>query len=214
MRTDRRPSWEGIQSGFELVLVGFFKEVLQPFFEDSARLREQFRTYLPQRCWANELLHSYHYNGDESVKSLIYLRSDDQHWISPAARKVAAELLQNREIGGEISIDPRQVEAWGQIVAAARAKGVRLVPFIAPYLRGALGQRDLAREYERAFSAGPAGAPPILDYSRAVDSDDAFSDRIHPNEIGARILLERMIADGVFADLAREPGSPGRSPPR
>jgi hypothetical protein len=49
------------------------------------------------------------------------------------------------------------------------------------------------------------GAPPILDYSRAVDADDAFVDRVHTNELGAHLLLDRMIADGVFAGVSRAP---------
>ena len=60
-----------------------------------------------------------------------------------------------------------------------------------------------------------ADGPPILDYSRAVESDDAFSDRVHTNELGARALLQRMVADGVFHSVAKKPaGDAGSNPPR
>ncbi|MBC7771510.1 MAG: hypothetical protein H7210_03330, partial [Pyrinomonadaceae bacterium] len=119
------------------------------------------------------------------------------------ARKIPAALLANRDFNWNLKVDPRQVQAWRSIVETTKAKGVKLVPFIAPYLPGALGEHDLKADFTKALMSDMDEPLSILDYSRAVQSDDAFADRVHTNEIGARVLFQRMVADGVFAGIER-----------
>ncbi|MGH7131591.1 MAG: hypothetical protein ACREJO_06565 [Phycisphaerales bacterium] len=177
----------------------------QPYFGESQRFQTAFHTYQPDRYWACRACHSFRYNGNAIEKCLLYLRRSDQDWISPAARIIPPEILARRAITGEITIAPAEARAWAEIVAAAKAKSVTLIPIIAPYVPGAFGDRDIRAEFVRQLEADAPDAPPILDYSRAVTIDDAFSDRVHTNAKGAGLLLDVMIRDGVFDRVLGKP---------
>lgn len=179
--------------------------IFQPFFGDSQRLRSAYHTYQPERYWGCRAFHAFRYNGNAIDKCLLYLLKTDQNWISPAERVIPPEMLSRRVITGDIRIDPAQARAWAEIVAAAKAKGVTLIPIIAPYVQGAFENRDIRAEFARQLEAAATDAPPILDYSRAVVPDDAFSDRIHTNAKGAGLLLDVMMRDGVFERVLGKP---------
>lgn len=202
---DRKPKAILLEISAASLPPGEVYHLFQPYFGRSERLRVAMRQFTPDRYWGCLLFHSFRFNGTTPEKCLLYFRNSDQNWISPADRVIPQALLDRRFVGGEPKILDSQAAAYARIAKHCRSAGVRLIPFIAPYLPGAVSKdSSLADAYAIQLDvAAPAGLelPSILDYSQAVDEERAFSDRVHTNARGAEILLDRMIADGVFRSL-------------
>lgn len=197
LRLNRPPKLLLVEVTATIVKTGESFFAFQPYFARSPSVQRQLRAVSPARYWASRFINVYRYNGGVAEKIALYLRKDDQHYISPATRTVAPDLLFSRSIGRE-PILAEQAEAWRRLLADARARGVTVVPFIAPYLQGSLDDRDLRAEYTAALNAGVDAPPAIEDFSRSISPDSAFSDRVHTNAAGATLLLQAMVERGVF----------------
>ena len=168
------------------------------YFGRSPTMRQLLRTYQPRRALGCSLSHVFRANGPMVQRSLVYMSSNDQGWITPAQRVIPKELLDQPYTNTTLSIHPANLEALRTIVQACEKAGTRLVPMIAPYAPGSLGDWDIAGDYRRILGDAAPNCPPIADYSHAIDQVNAFADRVHTNSRGAAILLERMKTDGIL----------------
>lgn len=168
------------------------------YFGPSPAMRGLLRRYKPRRAFGCSVSRVFRANGPMVHRSLMYFGRDDQDWITPAERVIPPELLDRPLADTPLAIAPDNLDALRRIVKACDKAGTRLVPMLAPYAPGVLGDRNLAEDYSSIVKAAVPGCPSIVDYSRAIDRIDAFADRVHTNSRGAELLLERMKTDGIL----------------
>ncbi|QDV68814.1 hypothetical protein Poly24_25270 [Rosistilla carotiformis] len=176
--------------------------------EDEVGALERFTAYMfhspllsrtmamhrPQEYRASQFSHLYRYNGEFTIRSLFYLRRNDQEWIMPNAA-TEPQIDRMLSYGPEpILYSPVHVDAARQILADSRAANVEVVLFVGPF----------HPRYLATIPELPAWIDwlrkeldaPIADYSAAFTENEAFSDHMHLNPRGARRLAELLRRDG------------------
>ena len=172
---------------------------LKPFMPVSPSLGQLTRTYFPDVYWSCRVSRVYCLNSLLFLRSLSYLRRGDQDWINRhRIRDDAVEAIVGSAPDSLAPPRESNVEALGRIVSDARARGAQVRLVLAPYLpeyRVQLGNL----ERWRAGLEAELGEP-VWDFSGAVSERAAFSDHLHLNQRGARILLEQMRASEFFGE--------------
>jgi hypothetical protein len=173
---------------------------LNAFRKISPRVSGLVYRHFPSMDLPSKVFRLFPFNSEFFLRSLAYLRRDDQTWINP--KKLTPRKLEaiRRSRSQKARTLPENLEAMERTIQFCEQEGIALAVVMSPMhpeMRGKrAGLADWIRETED-FCA--RGGVPFFDYSRTLDgSDSSFADGIHVNPEGSRALLERMMDDGLF----------------
>jgi hypothetical protein len=96
----------------------------------------------------------------------------------------------------EMVIDPDELKALRGLVDDARLQGVQVRLVYGPYLPPFAQKMVNLDEFLKKIGEG-AGTE-VIDLTRAIDDENLFADRVHPNGRGRHVLTKMLIARGVF----------------
>ncbi|UCF80267.1 MAG: hypothetical protein JSV08_07070 [Acidobacteriota bacterium] len=173
---------------------------LNAFRKISPRVSSLADRHFPSMGLLSKTLRLSSFNSEFFIRSLAYLRRDDQTWINP--KKLTPRKLEaiRRSRSQKARTLPENLEAMERTVQFCKREGIALAVVMTPMhpemREKRTGLADWIRETEDICARGGV---PFFDYSRALDgSDSGFADGIHVNPEGSRALLERMMDDGLF----------------
>ena len=163
----------------------------------SPRLAALQREYHPRVAAACRVSHLIAFNNELFLRSLYYFRSTDQDWVNRG--HIDAALLASADTMHPVALalPPPNVAALVRSVSRARRDGIAVELVVTPFLPAYRAR--LANFPQWKASLQESLGAPILDYSSAVSDDRDFGDRLHLNFAGSRVLLDRLMTDGVFA---------------
>lgn len=169
---------------------------------ESPRLAALLDKYNPEVAFASRLSLLFRANSEFLLRALYFGDRTDQTWMNRgriSEDKYRALLEAEAE---PIETTPELLVELRQLIALCREAGIEVRLFVAPYLPATRARLGVDR-WVAGLSAALSPAP-IADFSAALDQRDHFADRIHPNELGARRLIEVMAARGVLPTLTRK----------
>ncbi len=186
---------------------------LNVFRNVSPRVSGLVDRYFPSMSFPSKMFRLFPVNSEFFLRSLTYLRRDDQTWINPkqlTPRKLEAI---RRSPVRKIRPLPENFEAMERTIQFCKREKIMFVVVMTPMhpemRKKKPGLADMLREVKNICAQGGV---PFFDYSRVLDENDSgFADGIHINPEGSRALLERMMEDGLFEITRASPDSPRTS---
>lgn len=169
----------------------------------SARISELLRRDESVLYRASQLTHLYRFNSELFLRTLVYLKGDDQAWINTGS--ISKEFAENFEaqasdkgVKNIYPISGRNWESLLRIIETCQSHDieVRLVasPYLPAYRRGLV-------DYE-SWQAGLNRSLPdscqVYDFSTSLNDFSSFADPLHINRKGSLLLLNEMIEAGIF----------------
>jgi hypothetical protein len=192
---------------------GWQRSILAPYARKSQRIRSTMSAVDAREAAIDRWIWSRPLFADTSLRSLAYLKHDDQDWII-SGRSISPEMKQawlassakkrQAEVDSLMSsASPERLAALRDIARAANARGVPIVFYIAPV-------HPIVR------STGNGNAAPLIaliadvhtpnvivfDGSAALAEDRLFADRIHLNRDGSHAFVKILAADPAIKRLA------------
>ena len=165
----------------------------------SARLRVLVAERAPTHAAACQLMHLYCFNGEMLLRTLYYLPRSDQDWVN--TRQITPDVLDSLNYIDRVAIyydethDPL-IADLADLVETVEGRGVPVRLFMAPYLpdyAALMPQREAWLTQIEAVTGHT-----VHDYTFALEQPELFADRIHTNDLGARAVVDVMLADGLF----------------
>lgn len=167
------------------------------YAQASPRLTALFAADYPQLDWGMRLSKLYAFNGEMAMRALYYRKRSDHDWLVDG--RISDELIrytEQRPVPRWEKPEARNLDELGEIIRAARERGIRVVPVIAPYLpafvRKTPNFEEIVQGMEQRLGVR------LQDYSLAIGDTALFADRYHLNRDGSRAFTERLVADGVL----------------
>ena len=168
----------------------------------SSRLEDAILQEDPVSHYITEIFPLYRYNTELFQRSLYYLNKSDQSWIN---RYTISEELNLLELEGEMesfSINASNLETLNEIVSLLKESHIEVQLYIAPYLPNYLSHiSNLDDQLELLESKTGLS---ILDLSGSLIETDNFSDRIHLNEKGTKVVGDLLMKHVNRSDLEFE----------
>jgi hypothetical protein len=167
----------------------------------SARITELLRIKENYTYWAMTIAHLYRYNGELTLRSLYYMKNDDQTWINAGEidKKYAENIrLEEKEKKFIPQIKYENIAALEEILKKCDELKITVRLVISPYLPSYIEQIDDYSEWKRFIQREIGKNLSIKDYSTAIRNIAAFADLRHLNITGSRLLLPIMLKDGLF----------------
>lgn len=174
---------------------------LKCYYGESSALRASIRELDSKIDWGCRVSSLYRYNSEYFLRSLYYLRRDDQDWVNhyrirPEMVSRLAEMSERPlSIPGESLV---QVKAWLALQDLCREKQVKLTLVAGPYLPAFIPKMSNYTEWLLAVRQMSGPEVRWVDASRWVEVESGFADTIHLNEEGAKIVSDRLVKEGVF----------------
>jgi hypothetical protein len=175
---------------------------LRLYYRQSPRIRSLSHRLQKKAAYASSLSHLYLFNGEMFLRTLEYIRHTDQEWIN--RKEITPEILDFVEKAADdpnyMKILPENRGALMRLLRTADERGKKVCLVVAPYLPSWADKiRNLpAWVDEVAQIAGPGH--PVYDYSKLLQDNSYFSDRVHTNYKGSAALLTRLKED-IFAGM-------------
>lgn len=143
-----------------------------------------------ERVWS-AISHLYAFDNELTLRSLYYLRHGDQDWIMydrPMTPDVIAAIPRDRY--AQWHIRPESREALRQLAEELEARHIAPVLYIAPFHPAF---HKLVPQYEawvHDFQRELGPGLPIIDLSSRFSDNDYFSDIVHTNLRGSRVVMD------------------------
>lgn len=169
-----------------------------PFWSHSRRLTELGRKYCHDEVIAIDVTNLYQFNSELMLRSLIYLasgRSDQGSGMSAGLSSALIEETRQLE-PFKLEVVGEELAALADFVKAAQEAGVEVRLVFAPYLPMYAEKMTNLDEVVGQISA--ATGLKVFDFSRAIQDEKFFADRVHLNPAGSRELIRLMQEAGVF----------------
>ena len=165
----------------------------------STRIATLYRGSHPIAYAATTVGHLFRYDSELFLRSLYYLRHNDQAWAN--SYRMPTDFLQSVVREEPWRIAPRQenIAALTRMTALLQARGIQVRLFVSPYLPQHLAH--LANLDDFVASIGARTGLNVWNFANAIDDSSAFADRIHLNIFGTGPLLRKMQAAGFFAGI-------------
>jgi len=176
---------------------------LKCYYGESSALRAAIRELDPKIDGSCRLSSLYRFNSEYFLRSLYYLRRDDQDWVNryrirpEMVSRIPEMPARELSIPGESMV---QVRAWLALQELCEEKKVRLTLVAGPYLPAFIPKMTNYPAWLLAVRQMSGPAVEWIDASRWVEVESGFADTIHLNEEGAKIVSERLVKEGVFSE--------------
>lgn len=152
------------------------------------RLAQDRGSVLP---WSS-LFGTLRYNNDLLFRSLFYLRRGDQTWINRRGPVSAQSVIAARQNAPRsFAITPGARESLQRMIRMAADHDIEMVMFLAPYHTAILQTAPDAMTWADALGLPQDGYANLSD---AITGDAAFTDTLHTNIEGARLIAAALRA--------------------
>ncbi len=172
----------------------------------SSRLDSFLLAKTPTTAYAGRLTHLFRYNSEVFQRSMRYLRSSDEDWLTD---RVMNDFLVNN-VKEEKGLDFHFTEAKEKgtldetyileqlkaTVTTAQAHGVKVElvinPYFPPFAQKSVGYQEWKNKVEQITGLQ------IRDYAMALQEREAFGDYQHLNKLGSKKYLDLLKKDGIL----------------
>lgn len=169
---------------------------LKLYAERSERLRRLIRERAPSIARGARVSRLFAVNSELLLRSLLYLRRDDQSYTNRRRISAAALAALENAPAEPLRIRPENLHALRRIIAAGAERGIDVRLFVSPYLPQTRDRMQIDRWQTAVAAALPDSQ--IWSFADALADPALFADRIHVNERGAAALLEIMVERGLL----------------
>lgn len=162
----------------------------------SDRVGDLIQTQSPKVSGGGSVSHLYRYNGEVFQRSLRYLGSSDEDWLTD--RIIAPNLIRNIEESPvlDFNLDPQFIEMLAATVKLAQNKGLRVElvvnPYYPPFVERFVAFENWLSDIEKATGIK------VKNYAQSINQLEAFGDYQHLNKAGARMYIDLLLKDGVI----------------
>ncbi|MEZ6087875.1 MAG: hypothetical protein R3C05_07600 [Pirellulaceae bacterium] len=167
------------------------------YLAHSKRLRRIMAEQRPSEFYASEISHLYRFNGEFTMRSMLFRKRNDQDWIM---QETASEELIDRmlRIGVEETLySDANVAAVAEVLAIAERYDVQVELIIGPFHPEYLRELTELQPWIAWFESQIGRQ--VKDYSGALTDPEAFADHLHLNPHGARMFADLLHEDGLLA---------------
>jgi hypothetical protein len=137
------------------------------------------------------------------LRILNYLKSSDQSWSN--GRKITSKMLElvNHEPNYVCKLSKHGIHELQEILTFARKNNIDVKLVIGPYLPVFRDKilnysETIANLSDQLTSNDKIGSNLLTDYSRSINDEDKFADKLHANTSGSKEIIGIMIKDGLF----------------
>lgn len=162
------------------------------YISESPALNNLFKEQLPLNYFISKLSASFKYNSEYFLRTLYYLKNNDQTWINRYS--ITDDYYNNLDEDFNAlstqELTKPIVELFHEMLSTYSSLQIKIIPVIAPIIdkhRNEPAIRNYIVEFENIFPVK------ILDLSGAVTNINMFADQYHTNEQGAIIIAEELI---------------------
>jgi len=166
---------------------------LRLFARDSGPVHDLVQRFDPWNdVWAT-ISHLYEFNNEMTLRAFYQLHRSDQDWIM-YDRPMTPEVLAHIPLDEfkDYHSRPESVAALRRLVNELQASGIKPVLYIAPfhpYFRKLVPRYV---EWESALQRDFGADEPILDMSQMLGDNENFTDLLHVNIHGSRLVTAAM----------------------
>lgn len=161
------------------------------YMGSSSPIKNSIKQHYPKIFYASLFSRSFRYNSEYFLRTLYYLKKDDQSWINRYhIKKDYYDKMKpgkNSKIFREINFDALKIFAL--MVDEYRKKGIVIIPVVAPILDKSRNETSI-KNYISNISTN--AKIDIVDLSDAISDISMFADTIHTNEKGAILIVNKL----------------------
>lgn len=173
---------------------------LKPYWRYSPRLSQAAGERFPTELAGSRFSHLYGFNSEMFLRILYHLgRTDQDAGNSAVANPAFVGYVQNLPPNRLGPLPADRVASLQRILAEADRRGIEVRLFVSPILPA---YREKIVDFEEWFNSlqeSLGSKHQIWDFSNCLSRSEAFVDRVHVNDRGARLLLDEMISSGFFS---------------
>lgn len=153
---------------------------------NSAPLRRLIAAQDQFNPWRH-LLNLYDFNGQMPWRTLAYLGRKDEQASAPMDGRLTPAIIAAYEAGTKpLSMQPDRIPALRRTIERLEARGVKVIPILAPYHASVLDHRIDKAEFLRVAESGLKR--PVVDLSGELKADQEFADPLHMSRLGRKTL--------------------------
>jgi hypothetical protein len=163
------------------------------FARSGRHLAELVEQLDPRASLWMSISHLYRFNNELTLRAMHYLGRTDQDWVmqdNPMTPEVIANL--RPEWYPEPTMRPAAVAALKRIVHVLKARNVEPVLFIAPYHPVHQKLVPSYQQWVEALQREIGNDTKIINMSRYLTANEDFSDVVHMNIHGSRIVMSAL----------------------
>jgi len=196
---DRNPEPELVV--IELTMLGGEQGALnglKMYARRSPRMTALYEREFPAEATATRVSHLFSLNCELFLRALQYRGQSDQSWINRS--RISQELLESVPTmePTQLPLEDGKLASLRRILTHAHSREIEVRLVLGPYLPLYADKISNLEIWLSTIRAEVEPAVPVWDLSRIIRSSDAFADRIHLNERGAREVGDRLARCGFF----------------
>lgn len=168
----------------------------RPYVASSARLDSVFSHWDHADRQLAHLFNFYQLNSELSLRAVNYLHQSDEYWINKGViRQEQIDFFASWP-DTALTIQPQALHHLENLLRYCDDREIEPILFWAPYLPAyAQKMQNLDAIIDEL---GNHLHLPVHNYSRLLQQNHFFADRVHLNIKGAKALIRKMNADGLF----------------
>ncbi len=174
---------------------------LKAYSHWSDRMKSLLKKLDETAYYTSLLSNLYLWNGEVLFRSLYFKNRTDQKKCLQSKRVVepATALNMTKKSESEFIIKKENLNALQRIVKDSINVGIKVVLVFPPlHPEFARNKKSYIQSLINTTQLKIGNDIQILDYSMVIQDTNAFKDIGHLNNFGSKLLLNKMIADGVF----------------
>lgn len=168
----------------------------RPYVSSSVRLDSVFNHWDQADRQLAHFFNFYQLNSELTLRAVNYLHQSDEYWINKGViRQEQIDFFASWP-DTALAIQPEALHHLENLLLYCKSQQVDPVLFWAPYLPAYANKMQNLEEVIQQLS--DQLQLPVHNYSRLLQQNHLFADRVHLNIKGAKALIRQMNADGLF----------------
>ena len=162
----------------------------QYMFESSS-LKQMLKEYYPEIYFTCKISKSYLFNSEYFLRTLYYLKKQDQLWINRYTIK--EDFYNNINIKDNAYklalIEKSMMDIFIKMIITYKKQGITLIPVLAPILDKCRDEESIntfINDFENKTQLK------IVNLSNAINDISMFADTIHTNDHGAYLIAKKL----------------------
>ncbi|MCD4817861.1 MAG: hypothetical protein K8S23_04140 [Candidatus Cloacimonetes bacterium] len=168
----------------------------------SKELRKIVKEHYPKVYYTSHISKSYYYNSEYFLRTLYYLKKNDQSWINRYT--INQNYYNSLKVDDSFTmvdkIDKNSMQLFKAIVKNCNERGITIIPVLAPIIDKYRNDTKI-NNYIADFES--KSQMKLVDFSKEINDINMFADEIHTNDKGANILANKLLVLPEFVSCIR-----------
>jgi hypothetical protein len=170
-----------------------------PYTPYSGRLSQLMQDSSTNDFYAGKISQLYRHNGEVFQRALFYWKKSDEDWLLDRVISTTMQSAVEKQKEFRFDFDEKMLATLAGTVNYARQKGVRVELVLNPYYPPFVGKISNLEELKSKVEK--ATGQQVHDYSTSIADVEGFGDYQHLNKVGAKLFIDKLIADSIFIEI-------------